>query len=100
MAQRTYGAQGGDIESTVRIFSKCLAGYDPEKVIAAVEKWLLKSPDFPTPADIRQIIDPEPQYIATVYNRLANKCKSDPMGMSQDDWDYMRKFEMQAKKGL
>jgi len=100
MVQRTYGKQGGDLQIMVNIFCKTLSDLPPEGVMRALEKWLGSSQEFPTPADIRAIVKPEPKYDYAVYNRLVSKTKSDPMSLSSEDWKYIKKYEQNAKKGL
>lgn len=98
--QRTYGKQGGDLNTMTKIFCAALKHYEPKQVTAALEQWMTKSPEFPTPADIKQMIDPEPVWDGAVYTRLSIKARKDGGAMTSEEWEYLRKYEANAIKGI
>lgn len=93
LVQRTYGKQGSDIEKITNVFLKILSGFEPERVIDAVKEWVETSSEFPTPADILQILNPKPKFEYAVYQRLAHKAKVDGVSMTSDEWSYLRGYE-------
>jgi hypothetical protein len=54
--QRTYGSQAEDLELMIKIFIDDLSQYAPEKIIEAFSAWRKNETDFPTPADIKNIL--------------------------------------------
>lgn len=54
---RTYGKQGADLGKLTAIFQKHLSSYQPDAVIKAINTHITSSPDFPTPYDIKMILD-------------------------------------------
>lgn len=99
LVQRTYGAQAVDIAAKADIFCYVLRDYSPEKVKAALEKWILEYDDFPTPASIKKIIDPEPLMDGSVYRELVNKKKRGDF-ISDKEQRYMKTYQYNAMKGI
>jgi hypothetical protein len=100
LTQRTYGKQAKDLGKIAKVFIKVLEHYDPNLVICAIKKWICESAEFPTPADIEGILNPQPRYISCVYQRLSDKAKNNPAAMESVEWEYIRKFEEDAMKGI
>lgn len=100
LVQRTYGKQAAELPAVVKVFMSDLAEYSPEDVIAAIAKWRLTKPEFPTPADIRKLLNPEPVFDYAVYSRLVAKAKADGASMSDREWRYIREYEENAMKGM
>ena len=99
VTQRTYGKQATDMEKALKVFIRVLSDYEPEKVIQAIKKWLLTSPDFPTPADILNILNPQPKFDYAVYNALNDRLKrGEKLDYSQ--MEYIKAYEKNALKGF
>lgn len=97
--QRTYGKQAGDFDKVVSVFIKVLNNYEPQKVITAIKEWILKSPEFPTPADIMGILNPQPKFDYAVYTSLCNRLKAgDRLDFTEKN--YIKAYEQNAMKGL
>ena len=97
--QRTYGKQAGDFDKVVQVFIKVLEGYEPEKIMQAIKKWVMVSPEFPTPADILGILNPQPKFDYAVYNRLCDKQKRGEQMQYQEN-EYIKAYERNAINGL
>lgn len=54
--QDVYGRSPESYEIINCLFHKILGSYQADKVISALREWLVKSPKFPTPADIVKTI--------------------------------------------
>jgi hypothetical protein len=97
--QRTYGKQGGDIESMTRVFVSDLKAHPSDKVVKALEDWRLKSPDFPTPADIINLLNPQPIWSAALFNEISERRKKGDI-LSLREEEYLKGYKKQAMKGL
>lgn len=100
IAQKIYGKSAEDLDVQTEVFLLVLSKYEPSQVIAAIEVWLGKSDTFPTPYDIKEIIDPEPVYDKTIYLSLQKKKEYDPDGMRDADWRYIREYENYNRKNF
>lgn len=97
--QRTYGKQAGDFEKVVQVFIKLMQGHEPMKVIAAIREWVMKSPEFPTPADILGILSPQPKFDYAMYSSFNEKLKrGEQLGYMQ--LEYINAYEKNAMRGL
>lgn len=85
LTQRTYGRQGGEIEALTDIFLDDLKNYEPEHVLAAIKKWRLVDPNFPTPADIINLLEKKPKLDKALYIR-AQKIASDYESKFSKSW--------------
>lgn len=100
LVQRTYGKQGTDFEKQAKVFLRVLQNYEPEAVISAIKNWILKSKDFPTPADIVDVLENKPTMSADIY-REACKIVNDQEGKMSDIYDrqkakkYCQEYESQ-----
>lgn len=99
VVQRTYGKQGGDLQTMVNVFCEVLKDCEPEDVVKAMEVWMRKSPEFPTPADIRQIIKPEPQFSKEVYISIQERRKRGEF-ITDDEIRYERRYRSNMMKGI
>lgn len=99
MIQRTYGKQA-EFEKAAPVFLRVLSAYPPAKVIDAVGQWLLKSQEFPTIADILQILNPQPTFEKPIYIKLLDKAKNDGARMNEAEWNYIKQYEANAMRGL
>jgi hypothetical protein len=101
VAQRTYGKQGADLEKLARIFKRVLCCYHPDDVVKAIGEWILNGGgDFPTPYDIKNMLDPHPKSDYALYSRLLNKKKNDPYGMTHKEDKYITWYEQDCMRGL
>jgi hypothetical protein len=97
--QRTYGKQGGDIEAMTRVFISDLKSYPSEKVVKALADWRLKSPDFPTPADVVELLSPQPVWSAAVFQELVERRKKGQI-MSYSEEEYIKGYRKHAMSGV
>lgn len=99
VVQRTYGKQGGDIEAMTRVFAKDLEKFPAVRVIKALEQWRLKSPEFPTPADICNLLNPTPVWSAAVFQELVERRKKGEV-MSYSEEEYIKGYRKHAISGV
>lgn len=99
VVQRTYGKQGSDLQTMVNIFCGALKEYEPEKVIEAVQKWLTESDEFPTPNNIKQLIDPKPQFCRVTYMDISDRRRRGDF-VSDDEVKYQKLYRNHMMKGL
>lgn len=99
LAQRTYGKQASDIAKMGEIYARVLNEYQPEKVILAIKEWLLQSPEFPTPCDIKNILEPKPQFSKEVYISIEERRKRGEF-ISDEEVRYQRKYRNEMMKGI
>lgn len=99
VVQRTYGKQGSDIGTMTKVFCAALAQYEPQQVMDALKQWLTISPEFPTPADIKQLIDPAPVWMPTLFQELVDKKKRGDILTFREE-EYLKGFKANALKGL
>jgi hypothetical protein len=92
MVQRTYGKQAENMDMVTKIFTRVLDRYEPELVIQAVKQWIMDSPEFPTPSDIKQILSPTKTYDKTIYIGLKDKNKSGGY-LTEYEWEYINGYE-------
>lgn len=69
LSQRTYGKQGSDLTALTEIFLEDLKEFEPEKVMSAITQWRRTEAEFPTPSDIRKIIENNKPVPAEIYIR-------------------------------
>lgn len=91
-ALKTYGKQPEQMESVTKLFMFALADYPVEKIVEAMAYYVRNYTDFPSPADIVQIIERgnKPPFDRAVYTTISKK---HPADRSSDEWAYMRSYE-------
>lgn len=99
VVQRTYGKQGSDLEAMARVFIEDLRAFEPDKVVKALGEWRLKSSEFPTPADIKNLISPQPVWSAVVYQELIDRRKKGEI-MGYEESEYIKGYKNYAMRGL
>jgi len=91
--QKQYGKTSEQVNNIVAGFCWALGKYPMDKVVDGIRQYILAKPDMPTPADIRQIIDPIPAPWRpdwAVYNRFKKlKEEQGPYALGQEEIDYM-----------
>ena len=76
-----------------------LADLNADKVVKALELWTTTfGKKLPTPADIRELVSPQPKFDYAVYQALQAKCKV--AALTGDEWKYIKAYEQNAMKGL
>jgi hypothetical protein len=93
LAQRTYGKQAADIDKLTKIFIKVLNDFEPDRVLSAIKQWLLKSPEFPTPADIKNILRPTPKLDKAVYVSIKKKIADGSVFVADAEYTYLKFYE-------
>src|SRR6204780_4826353 len=95
--QKLYGKNVGQLGSAVELFAWVLSKYPVEKVIWGIGEYIGNKSDLPTPADIRQIIDPDPpkkEWDKSVYIKLQQIFKTEgPYGLNSEEYEYIRGYE-------
>lgn len=89
--QRTYGKQAADITAVAKIFLEDLKEFSGYNVAQAIARWRKTSPEFPTPADIINLLNPKPQFDRAVYTAL-NKRRADLAPYSKE-LAYLEAYE-------
>lgn len=74
-----------------------LAEHRPEDVVDAIRAWLLKSQNFPTPADIVGILNPDNASNRDVYQRIVSTMRTSPESLRQWEWNYITRYEMENR---
>jgi hypothetical protein len=91
--QKQYGKTTEQANNIVAGFCWALGKYPISQVVDGIQQYILNKSDMPTPADIRQIIDPIPESWRpdwAVYNRFKKlKEEHGPYALSQEEIDYM-----------
>ena len=101
LVQNTYGRiTPEDIPTLTASLLDDLKGYPIEKIVGAIAECRKKDDDFITLASLLRKLDPQPEFSRDVYSRLAHKSKVTPGDMWQHEWDYLKKFEENAMKGV
>jgi hypothetical protein len=93
LAQRTYGKQAADIDRLTKIFIRVLNEFPPEAILAAIKKWLITSPEFPTPADIKNILCPSPKLDKAVYVSIKKKVADGSVFVADAEYSYLKFYE-------
>ena len=97
--QKLYGRSVENTKGIIQIFHRLLSDYPAEKVIKAFEKWIERSQEFPTPADIIGLIkrNGKPPYERSRYIAIMKK---DGLERSREEWDYVRAYEAELQDGF
>lgn len=80
------------------MFHAVLGKYPSTKVLQAFEIWIERSQEFPTPADIVELIkrNGKPPLSEGMYVTISRK---DPEARTRVEWDYMQEFEQERLRG-
>lgn len=95
--QKLYGREVANTGTVIALFQKILCQYPAEKVIRAFEIWLERSQEFPTPADIINLIkrNGRPPLSKERYIAISKKDGAD---RTREDWQYLRDYEADQDK--
>lgn len=95
--QKQYGKTTDQLENIVAGFCWALAAYPVELVVEGFKQYITIKSDLPTPADIRQIIDPiPPQWVPDKPYYISLKkifAEQGPFGLADDEMEYIKKYE-------
>lgn len=92
LGQKGYGEKPEDAEVRDRYFQRKLARFTFDDVLEAMERYTDVKSDIPAPADIIQILDPEPEPLSNaMYVRLCKKERDSYLGT--DEQNYKRVYE-------
>lgn len=94
--QKLYGRDPGSSEAITEVFQSMLGKYPGEKVTKAMETWMERSPEFPSPADIISIIkrNGRPPLTKEMFIAISKK---DPENRTKADWQYIEDYEAQER---
>lgn len=93
--QKIYGRAPEAYEVINRMFHNVLADFPADDVVKATKFWLQNSPEFPTPADIRGIVQtgrfpiPQSMYIAAQKKKDYQR--------TYQDWETIKLYEAQER---
>ena len=97
--QKLYGKSPEDAPTITKLFQTILAEQPAEKVTKALEIWLQRSTEFPTPADIIALIknNGKPPVsearIASIFRKNYNERST------EENW-ILRKYEEEQNEGF
>lgn len=92
--QQQYGKTQAELEILVEGFSRVLKHYPMHFVIDAIEKYTLKNPNIPAPADIEAIINPPaPKIDWPLYIELKKRLREGNVYVDQDEKKFIRNCE-------
>lgn len=97
-ALKTYGKEPEQLESVKKFFHFALADYPWERIREALAYYIKNNAEFPTPADIVQIIQRgnKPPFDRAVYVSITKKHADQRTG---EEWAYMREYEAFILRG-
>lgn len=99
--QKTYGkVTEEDVETMVDLIIDDFGTYQPQQIIDAVREYRFTEKEFITTKGLADILNPQPKFDYAVYQRLANKSKTNPENMKDKEWKYLDNYEADALKGL
>jgi hypothetical protein len=95
--QKQFGKTTGQLENIVEGFCWAMQAYPVERVVWGFGQYILQRSDMPTPADIRQIIDPikapwKPDKAYYISLKQIHK-EQGPYGLDLDEIEYIRAYE-------
>lgn len=90
--QKMYGRQPENIEIINQVFHNILGRFQGNKVIKAFEKWMERSQEFPTPADIVNLIkrNGRPPLSESLFVTISKKDYED---RTEEERQYMRDYQ-------
>lgn len=98
--QKLYGKEPENMKTVLQVFVSILGEYEPQAVVDAFRTHLKRSNEFPTPADIVKLIDPEPQPLdKSVYVNLCKRRDNDAENLTHDEWEYLKRYEYEVISG-
>jgi len=89
------------LKDSLAMFGMILFDYTGEQIKQAFLFWMKTNNQFPTPADIVNIIerDGKPAFDKTVYVNLCKKRQTTPDDLRSSEWEYMEDYERFAITG-
>jgi len=97
--QKLYGRDLGDAGTVINLFHQLLGKYPGAKVISAFEVWLERGQEFPTPADIINLIKRNGRPPLKESDVIAVRRK-DGEDRTKADWDLLREWDAQQREGF
>lgn len=98
-SQATYGDKAQMMEYRDQMFQLVLGEYTSEQVSAAFLEHIRRSRELPTPHCIAKRIDPSLEPLSSaMYVRISEKIKDGSSWVSDEEREYMRRFEAQELK--
>lgn len=98
MLQKIYGKNPESFGDINKMFHNLLGKYPAEKVVKAVETWLERSQEFPTPADIVAIIKRNGKPPLKESDIVSIR-KKDGEDRTSSEWKMLREWEEQQAEG-
>lgn len=92
LGQKGYGEKPEDADIRDRYFQRKLGRFTFDQVLEAMDRYTDVKSDIPSPADIIQILDPEPEPLSnSMYVRICKKERESYL--SADEKAYKNEFE-------
>jgi hypothetical protein len=93
--QKQYGRTDAELQTLVEGFCWILSDYPMDSILMALKHYVMTKADIPTPADLRNIIDPPPLPLSgAVYIDIKKRGREDQF-ITRDEKEYCRKYEEQ-----
>lgn len=96
--QKLYGRDVANAGQIINAFHQILSKYPAESVLRAVETWMERGQEFPTPADIIGLIKRNGKPPLSKERYIAIQ-KKDGADRTKADWQYMRDYEADQDDG-
>jgi hypothetical protein len=88
---KTYG-KIIELDKVAKIFIRLFQGFCPEKVIKAFDTHLINASEFPTPNDIKNIIEGNKKYDYVIYSQICKKLERGDI-LTYVESDYKSSYE-------
>ena len=95
--QKLYGRDTGNAETITEMFHAMLGKYPAAHCIRALELWLERSQEFPTPADIIGIIKRKGKQPLSKETYIAISRKDGEL-RDASDWQFLREYEAEQRE--
>ena len=92
-----YGKKPEQLTNTIRLFKFALADYTNDQIQNAFQIYIKRNKEFPSPADIVNIIDPPKILDRDVYKELCRR-RSNGEFMLERETKYIKEYENEYVK--
>lgn len=96
--QKLYGRDVANTGTVIELFQRLLSKYPAEKAVRAFELWIERSQEFPTPADIVNLIKRNGKPPMKESDIIAIR-KKDGQDRNSDEWALLREWDTQQQDG-
>lgn len=93
--QKQYGKTEAELETLVEGISWVLAGYSMQSILQAIRTYVSSNADIPTPADLKEIIDPTPKPLDKAMYISLQKLAYSGVYLTRDERAYCEAYRQQ-----